>query len=96
MTALCMATFLAALDVAVVTTTLPDIAGSLQASQKSCSWVGSAYLLTYASTTLFWAKTSDIFGRNPVLLVANVIFLIGSLICPLSKSVAILIAGRAV
>ena len=96
MLALCMATFLAALDVAVVTTALPYIAKDFNASQSAYSWIGSAYLLTYAAITPFWAKCSDIFGRKPILLLANVIFLVGSLVCALAHSGAMLIAGRAV
>ncbi len=96
MLALCMAAFLAALDVAVVTTALPEISQDLHASQTAYSWIGSAYLLTYAAITPFWAKCSDIFGRKPVLLIANVVFLVGSLVCALANSAAMLIAGRAV
>lgn len=94
--ALGMATFLAAMDVAIVTTALPSIAADLQASQTAYSWIGSAYLLPYSSIVPFWAKTSDIFGRKPALLGANICFFVGSLICALSNSVAMLIAGRAI
>lgn len=64
--------------------------------QTVYSWIGSAYLLTYAALTPFWGKTSDIFGRKPVLLAANVVFFVGSLVCALANSIGILIAGRAV
>ena len=96
MLALCMATLLAALDVAVVTTALPYIAKDFNASQSAYSWIGSAYVLTFAAITPFSAKCSDIFGRKPVLLLANVVFLVGSLVCALAHSAAMLIAGRAV
>ena len=94
--ALCVATFLAALDVTVITTALPEITKDLRASQTAYTWIGSAYLLTYSAISPFWAKCSDIFGRKPILLLANVIFLVGSLICALSYSPAMLIAGRAI
>lgn len=94
--ALGMATFLAALDVAVVTTALPNITAEFEASQTAYSWIGSAYLLTYSSITPFWAKMSDVFGRKPILLAANVVFFVGSLVCALSNSVGMLIAGRAI
>jgi cyanate permease len=94
--ALGMATFLAALDVAVVTTALPNITADFEASQTAYSWIGSAYLLTYSSITPLWAKMSDVFGRKPILLAANVVFFVGSLICALSTSVGMLIAGRAI
>ncbi len=94
--ALCMATFLAALDVAVVTTALPFIADELGASQSAYSWVGSAYLLPYSALGPFWAKCSDVFGRKPILLAANIVFFVGSIVCASADSVAMLIAGRAV
>ncbi len=91
-----MATLPAALDVAVVTTALPYIAKDFRASQTAYSWVGSAYLLTHAAITPFWANCSDIFGRKPILLLANIIFLVGSLVCALANSFAMLIAGRGI
>jgi MFS family permease len=43
-----------------------------------------------------WAKFSDIFGRKPILMAANVVFFVGCLVCALSHNVGMLIAGRAV
>ena len=94
--ALCMASFLAALDVTIVTTALPSIAADLHASQTAYSWIGSAYLLPYSATVPIWAKTSDIFGRKIVLQAANVVFFIGCLISGLAHNSAMLIAGRTV
>lgn len=50
----------------------------------------------FAATTPSWGKISDIFGRKPVLLTANVIFFGGSLICALCINVHMLIGGRVV
>ena len=96
MVALGMATFLAALDVAIVTTALPTIARHFNASQSTYSWIGSSYLLPYASLIPLWAKTSDIFGRKPALLGANIVFFVGSLIAGVSINSGMLIAGRVI
>ena len=96
MLALCMATFLAALDMTIVTTALPTIASAFDASSSDYSWIGSSYLLGAAASTPTWGKLSDIFGRKPILLTANVVFFIGSLICALSVNVGMLLAGRAI
>ncbi|WEW57658.1 hypothetical protein PRK78_003125 [Emydomyces testavorans] len=56
----------------------------------------SAYLLAAAAAAPTWGKVSDIFGRKPVLLAANLVFLSGSLICGISINIKMLIAGRAV
>lgn len=96
MGSLCMALFLAALDVTIITTALPTIAGHFNASAASYTWIGSAYLLANAASTPLWGKLSDIWGRKPVLMLANLVFMIGSLIAALAVSVGMLIAGRAV
>ena len=96
MLALCLAVFLAALDSVVITVALPTIARELGASDAGYAWIGSAYLLTVAALIPFWGKVSDIFGRKPTLIIANAIFMIGSLIAALSRNLTMLIAGRAV
>ena len=58
--------------------------------------MASSYLLANASCVPFWGKLSDIFGRKPVIILANVVFLVGSLICALSTNLAMNIAGRAI
>lgn len=96
MLSLCIALFLAALDMTIVTTALPAIAGSLTATTSEYTWVGSAYLLANAASVPLWGKLSDIWGRKPVILLANVIFFIGSLLCGVSVSIDMLIASRVV
>ena len=96
MTALCLAVFLASLDTVVITTALPTIANQFKLSDSSYAWVGSAYLLSNAASVPIWGKISDIFGRKPTLITANVIFSLGSLLSALAKNLEMLIAGRAV
>ncbi|KMU89486.1 hypothetical protein CIHG_07293 [Coccidioides immitis H538.4] len=69
---------------------------AFRTSEANYTWVGSAYLLAAASATPIWGKVSDIFGRKPVLLAANVVFLIGSLLCAISINIRMLIGGRCV
>ncbi|RAO72222.1 uncharacterized protein BHQ10_008234 [Talaromyces amestolkiae] len=96
MGALCLSVFLAALDQTIVSTALPVMAAHFHATQGGYSWMASSYLLANASCVPFWGKLSDIFGRKPVIILANVVFLVGSLICALSNSLAMNIAGRAI
>ncbi|KAG9946338.1 putative major facilitator superfamily transporter, partial [Aureobasidium melanogenum] len=95
MTALGMAVFLAALDVTIITTALPTISEYFHSS-AGYTWIGSAYLLGNASSVPLWGKISDIFGRKPILICANVLFLIGSLIAALANSIGMLITARAI
>ncbi|KAJ4375353.1 hypothetical protein N0V83_002439 [Neocucurbitaria cava] len=96
MIALCVASFLAILDISFVTTALPTIAAHFKASQISYSWVGSSYLVTQSALAPLWGKVSDIFGRKPIVLLATFVFFIGSLMCAVANSIAVLIAGRAI
>ncbi|KAL2371222.1 hypothetical protein RJZ57_004346 [Blastomyces gilchristii] len=96
MTALCLAVFLAALDMTIITTALPTISEQFKVSQGDYTWIGSAYTLGAAASMPSWGKISDIFGRKPILLLANVVFFVGSLICRLSINIKMLLAGRAV
>lgn len=95
MTALGMATFLAALDVTIITTALPTISEYFHSS-AGYTWIGSAYLLGNASSVPLWGKISDIFGRKPILIAANILFMIGSLIAALANSIGMLITARAI
>jgi EmrB/QacA subfamily drug resistance transporter len=95
MLALCMAVFLAALDVTIITTALPTISEDFH-STAGYTWIGSAFLLANSASIPSWGKISDIFGRKPMLLFANVIFMVGSLVAALSNSIGMLIAARAV
>jgi len=95
MLSLCMAVFLAALDVTIITTALPTISEHFH-STAGYTWIGSAFLLGNAASIPSWGKISDIFGRKPMLLLANVTFLVGSLVAGLANSIGMLIAARAV
>ena len=71
-----------------------SIAHDFALSSADYTWIGSAYLLAAAAAGPSWGKISDVFGRKPVLLIANVVFFVGSLICALSVNVKMLEAGR--
>ncbi|KAF1931291.1 MFS general substrate transporter [Didymella exigua CBS 183.55] len=95
-TALCTSIFLVALDTVLIPTALPTISESFNIPDSLYAWTGSAYLLANASSIPFWGTLADVFGRKPILLVANAIFLIGSIICAVSVNAPMLVGGRAV
>ena len=90
-----MAVFLAALDITIITTALPTISQHFQSS-SGYTWVGSAYLLANSASTIVWGKFSDIFGRKPVLLLANIVFLLGSVLAATAVSITMLIVARVI
>lgn len=96
MFSLCLALFLSALDVTIVATALPTISRQVNASAAEYAWIGSAYTLATTASVPIWAELSNIFGRKPIIMIANATFLGGSLICGLAKAVEVLIGGRIV
>jgi EmrB/QacA subfamily drug resistance transporter len=88
-----IAMFMAAMDMQIVVTALPTIAGEL-GNLQLFGWVGASYLLSTAAVAPFYGKLGDMYGRKNVVLTAIVLFLVGSLVCGLAWSMESLIAAR--
>ncbi|HEY1412898.1 MAG TPA: MDR family MFS transporter [Rhodopila sp.] len=92
---LMLALVLAALDQNIVATALPRIVSDL-GGLAHLSWVVTAFLVASTMTTPLYGKLSDIFGRKPAFFTSIVIFLAGSALCGLSRTMTQLIVFRAV
>ena len=86
---------LAALDQTIVATALPAIVADLHGFAH-LSWVVTAYLLASTITVPIYGKLSDLFGRKRVFVFAIVLFLLGSALSGLSRSMTQLILFRGV
>src|SRR5579859_6200677 len=91
---LLLALILAMLDQLVVSTALPRIVGDL-GGLNHLAWVVTAYDLASTITTPLYGKLGDLYGRKRLLIVAIVIFLVGSALSGLAHSMDQLIAFRA-
>ena len=80
----------------MVAPALTDIQRSLGVSTTSVTWVLTAYLLTASVATPVFGRFGDMFGKERTLLAVLVVFALGSLVCALSHSIALLIVGRAI
>jgi EmrB/QacA subfamily drug resistance transporter len=92
---LLLALIIAMLDQTIVSTALPRIVGDL-GGVTHLSWVVTAYILASTITTPLYGKLGDLYGRKHWLMIAIVIFLIGSALSGLAHSMVMLIAFRAV
>jgi EmrB/QacA subfamily drug resistance transporter len=92
---LLLAMLLAALDSTIVATALPTIVGELGGLDQ-LAWVVTAYLLAQTVVTPVYGKLGDLYGRKIVLQSAVVLFLLGSVLCGLSRSMLELIVFRAI
>src|SRR3546814_2289356 len=73
---------------------LPTIVGEF-GGLAHLSWIVTAYMLATTIATPLYGKLGDLFGRKIVLQGAIALFLIGSVLCGLSRSMGALIAFRA-
>ncbi len=89
-----LASFLAAIEVTVVSTAMPRIVSDLGGIEL-ISWVFAVYLLTTAVGTPIFGKLADLYGRKVIMTVGMALFLSGSALCGLSESMGMLIAFRA-
>jgi MFS family permease len=87
---------LTAIDLTIISTTLPTIVKDLPVSTISASWVTAAFLLTTTAFQPFMGGLADVMGRRNTLVLAVTLFLLGSLIAALAKSMLVLVVGRAV
>src|SRR5262245_53367181 len=86
---------LASLDQNIVATALPGIVSEL-GGLSHLAWVVTAFLVASTATTPLYGKLSDTYGRRPLFFVAVGVFLLGSVLCGLSRNMGQLIVFRAV
>src|SRR3982751_1147958 len=92
---LVLAMLLAALDSTIVSTALPTIVSEL-GGLEHLAWVVTAYVLAQTIVTPLYGKLGDLYGRKRVLQSAIVLFLAGSALCGLSRSMTQLIIFRVI
>ncbi len=92
---LMLALALASLDQNIVGIALPVIVSEL-GGLSHLSWVVTAFLVTSTATTPLYGKLSDMYGRKPLFIAAIIIFLAGSCLCGLSRSLTELVIYRGV
>ncbi|HCF62037.1 MAG TPA: MFS transporter [Myxococcales bacterium] len=86
---------LGALDQTIVATAGPAIQRALRLDPALYVWITTSYLVASTVLVPIYGKLSDQWGRRRVLVLGIVIFLVGSLLCGLSRDVFQLIGFRA-
>lgn len=86
---------LVAIDTTILATAVPAIVEDLGGFTQF-PWLFSAFLLTQAVTTPIYGKLADVYGRKPLMLLGIGLFVVGSVLCAVSWSMAALIVARAV
>ncbi|UWZ86692.1 DHA2 family efflux MFS transporter permease subunit [Occallatibacter riparius] len=89
-----LATFMEVLDTSIASVALPNIAGSMGASNSEATWVLTTYLIANAvvlpASNWFGLR----FGRKRFLLTCVVLFIVSSFMCGAAPSLAFLLIAR--
>ncbi len=94
MFAILMAVGLSILDTALANVALPVIAADLHTSPAASVWIVNAYQLAMVATLMPFAALGAIIGHRRVYLLGLATFVLASLACALSDSLATLTAAR--
>ena len=89
-----VASFMVALDLLVVTTSLDTIRRDLGTATGSLQWIVTAYGVSFAAMLLTGAALGDRFGRRRTMSIGLAVFALGSAGAALAPGVGALIASR--
>lgn len=84
---------IATFEILMVYPALPHMAPVFQT--LSITWVAAIVTLTGAATLPLSGKAADKYGKKRIILILGMVFVLGSIICAMSDSFAVLLAGRA-
>ena len=90
-----MATFMAAIESTIVSTTLPTIVADLGGFELF-SWVFTIFLLAQAVSIPIYGRLADMFGRKKVFFVGVGLFITGAVLCGFAWGIVPLICFRAI
>lgn len=85
--------FLGAADTTIIATLSGPISSEFN-SLRLLSWLATAYLISNAASQPISGRLTDIFGRGPGLVSANLAFTLGNLICAFGTSQQAMVLGR--
>jgi EmrB/QacA subfamily drug resistance transporter len=87
--------FVVSLDLSIVNVAFPALAKTFpEASRADLAWVVTAYSIVFGSLLVIGGRTADRHGLRPVFFSGLGTFALGSALCGIAPSVALLVAGR--
>jgi len=90
-------TFLVALDSSITTVAFGEIVTFYGEGQRSLlSWIFSGYNIAYAAGLLTAGRWADVFGRKKSFIRGLAVFGVGSVLCGIAPSAAMLVVARVV
>jgi DHA2 family multidrug resistance protein len=94
--AMCLGMFMAILDIQVVATSLPDIRAALDVDADQMSWIQTAYLIAEIIAIPLTGFLTRVLSMRGLFVIALGGFILASIGCAASGSLAVLIAWRVI
>ncbi|MGA9572925.1 MAG: DHA2 family efflux MFS transporter permease subunit [Lysobacterales bacterium] len=92
--AIMLATLMQVIDTTIANVALPNMQGSLSASQEQIAWVLTSYLVAAAVATPTTGWLATVFGRKRLLLIAIGGFTVASVLCATATTVSEIVIYR--
>ncbi|KAH8886220.1 MFS general substrate transporter [Thozetella sp. PMI_491] len=92
---LCLLSFISALDVAIITTSLPTITAEIGGARQYL-WIANSFVLCSSVPQPLYGQLANAFGRRIPFLSSVVLFILGSGIAGGASNPSMLIAGRSI
>ena len=93
--ALCLISFISAIDATIVTTALSTITREIGGQDKYV-WIANSFVLAATAPQPLFGQVSNIFGRHNPMLFSVILFALGSGIAAGAKDSAMLVSGRTI
>ncbi|HEY4016471.1 MAG TPA: DHA2 family efflux MFS transporter permease subunit [Polyangiaceae bacterium] len=94
--AIAFGSLMAAIDASIVNVALPEIRGTVGATIEEITWVSTAYIIATVLVMPLTGFLGSFFGQKRVYLASLVLFVIGSALCGMARTLPTLVAFRAV
>ncbi|WP_072991196.1 MFS transporter [Clostridium cavendishii] len=91
-----MSPFMACLDSSIINVALPVMSKDLYTNMAGIQQVVTSYLIVISATILIFGRLGDIHGKTTVFKYGFIIFVVGSFLCGISRTLNFLIFSRIV
>ncbi|HSQ61672.1 MAG TPA: MFS transporter, partial [Polyangiaceae bacterium] len=86
---------MAAIDSSIVNVAMPVIRGTVGATLEEITWISTAYIIATVMVMPLTGFLGSFFGQKRIYLISLFVFLIGSALCGLARSLPALVLFRA-
>jgi DHA2 family multidrug resistance protein len=86
---------MAAIDASIVNVALPEIRGTVGATVEEITWVSTSYIIATVLVMPLTGFLGSFFGQKRVYVISLLLFIAGSALCGLARTLPVLVACRA-